>query len=445
MASGGGTPVTRVATGPVHEGKTTWAVMGVHVLEQTLACAGGSACALPCGFAQVAGGMCGEGRQVGHHQQVGQAPAFMSEIVPVGLGHVEGLVLDPPPGASAGGDCGDIILRDVEVGGEAVAAGHLAAGPGGLDLKPGDAGRIGAVAQGRAGHPSVSVEAFARTRPAVRWISCGPVPRRYSPNVLWLDGLHTKMKLPPAAWTASQSGWRVWRSSPKWTGRSPTTEGPTRAGQRRAARLPQSCLSVPSLGRTNSGADGGARPWPGATIDAQTKPGKYTTLPPARRVGHCLQCGLRDRKRPEPSDAADTRPSRHRMSDSAPTPSRSAMIAENTLSKYSGGMPSSIWRVWLSHGMRSMPNGSRAFEMPRPSERRRRCDKKDGLRMGNTENAARPISRIAYRALRPDRPSGSDTHRSPTSPTQRSRFPIPRLESHIQAHENPIKNHNENC
>ena len=53
-----------------------------HVLEQALACAGGSACALPGGVAQVAGGMRGEGKQVGHHRQVGRAPAPVPEIVP---------------------------------------------------------------------------------------------------------------------------------------------------------------------------------------------------------------------------------------------------------------------------------------------------------------------------------------------------------------------------
>ena len=79
------------------------------------------------------------------------------------------------------------------------------------------------------------------------------------------------------------------------------------------------------------------------------------------------------------------------------------MIAENTPSKCSDGTLVDIWRIWLPHGMRPMPNNVRTFGMPRPAERRRRCDKKDGLRMGNTKNAARPISRIAYRALRPDR------------------------------------------
>ena len=95
----------------------------------------------------------------------GRAPAPVSEIVlrvvPVGPGHVEGPVPDPPPGVTAGGDFGDIIVRHVEVCDEAVAVGHLAVGPGGAE-------RIGAVAQRQVGHPTAPVVAFART-PA-----CGP-------------------------------------------------------------------------------------------------------------------------------------------------------------------------------------------------------------------------------------------------------------------------------
>ena len=72
-----------MATGPVHEGKTTWAACVRICPDRRLrATGGGAACALPGGFARVAGGMCGEGRQIGHHQQVDQAPAPVSEIVP---------------------------------------------------------------------------------------------------------------------------------------------------------------------------------------------------------------------------------------------------------------------------------------------------------------------------------------------------------------------------
>ena len=56
-----------------------------------------------------------------------------------------------------------------------------------------------------------------------------------------------------------------------------------------------------------------------------------------------------------------------------------------------------------------------------------------------TDNAARPISRVACRPLRRDRPSGSDAHRSPANPMRRSGYPTPKLESHINTHENPIR------
>ena len=56
-----------------------------------------------------------------------------------------------------------IIERDVEVGDEAVPVGHLAVGLDDPDLQPSDAERIGAVAQGRVGHPPVPVGMFART------------------------------------------------------------------------------------------------------------------------------------------------------------------------------------------------------------------------------------------------------------------------------------------
>ena len=142
--------------------------------EQALARAEDLAGAWPGGFAQVAGDMRGAGQQVGQHQQVGLTSAPPSEIVlqivSVGLGRDGGPVLNPPPGASAGGDFGNIPVRDVEIGDEAIAAGHPAAELGGPDLRPGDAERIGTVEQGRVGPPPVSVETFARTPPA-----CGPM------------------------------------------------------------------------------------------------------------------------------------------------------------------------------------------------------------------------------------------------------------------------------
>ena len=157
-------------------------------------------------------------------------PEIVPRVVPVGPGRVEGPVPDPPC-ASAGGGFGDIGVRDVGVGDEAVAAGHPVAGPGGPDLRPGGAEHIGAVARGQGGHPPVPAGTFGRTPargPAdpLRHRAC-----RYSPNVLRPDGLHTRMRLPPAARTASHGGRRAYRPSPERFGRSPIREGPTRAGR----------------------------------------------------------------------------------------------------------------------------------------------------------------------------------------------------------------------
>ena len=185
------------ATGPVREGKTTWAA-GVRMRpDRPLRAPGDPACALPGGLVPVAGGMRGEGRQVGHHRQVGQAsapaPEIVPRVVPVGPGHVEGPVPGPPSGASAGGGFDDVGVRD-----EAVAAGHLAVGFGGptsgrmtRSASAPSCGGGSAIRRYRWGR-------FAEPRPAVRWVSCGIVPCRYSPGVARPDGLRTKMRLPPA-------------------------------------------------------------------------------------------------------------------------------------------------------------------------------------------------------------------------------------------------------
>ena len=129
----------------------------------------------------------------------------------------------------------------------------------------------------------------------------------------WLDGSHRKMRLPPVARTASQSGRRARDRRPN----GPVAARPAPAG---AAPLPQSRLSVPSRGRTNSGANGRARLWPGTTNDAQTKLWKHSAPQPARRAGHYSQCSPREGECPEPSNVANAYPSKHRIRDGAPDP-----------------------------------------------------------------------------------------------------------------------------
>ena len=68
-----------------------------NVPGQVLACAGDPAYPLPGDFARTAGGMRGEGRQVGHHRQFGRGPAPVSEIVPGSYPLVPGRLEVPFP------------------------------------------------------------------------------------------------------------------------------------------------------------------------------------------------------------------------------------------------------------------------------------------------------------------------------------------------------------
>ena len=172
-----------------------------------------------------------------------------------------------------------------------------------------------------------------------------------------------------------------------------------------------------------------ARLWPGATNDAQTRLRKYSNPPPALHIGHRPQCGLRDRKCPGPSRV------RNRCRNAVETRRRHA-VRHPADAVAARDAPDAEQRPRV----RDAPTSRKGASARQKSE----------LRMGNIENAARPVSRTAYRALGPDRPSGSGAHRSPAhrspaNPMQRSGYPTPKLESHINAHENPVKSRNENC
>jgi hypothetical protein len=60
------------------------------------------------------------------------------EVACVGLPDVEGLVLDLPAGAAAGGDFGDVVPVDRQIGDEAVVIGALSGGVADLDFEPVD-------------------------------------------------------------------------------------------------------------------------------------------------------------------------------------------------------------------------------------------------------------------------------------------------------------------
>src|SRR5471030_2464369 len=92
--------------------------------------------------AEISGGVECECQQVESDQNTGEGflavPKVVFEIVSVGLEHVEGIVFDLPPGASAGGQFGDGIGGDREIRNEAVVIGTLSLGVEGLDGEPVD-------------------------------------------------------------------------------------------------------------------------------------------------------------------------------------------------------------------------------------------------------------------------------------------------------------------
>ena len=106
------------------------------------------------------------------------------EVVAVGLEHVESLVLDLPSGAAAGGDLGDGLGGDGQVGEEGVVVGALALGVEDLDGEPVDVASVWAGVQRQVGEPSVDVgEALAgRAGGEAVLLELGAVqvPRRWS-------------------------------------------------------------------------------------------------------------------------------------------------------------------------------------------------------------------------------------------------------------------------
>ena len=199
-------------------------------------------------------------------------------------------------------------------------------------------------------------------RPAVRRVSCGTVPCRYSPNVLRPDGLHTRMMLPPAARTASQSCWRAWRSSSKWTGRSPIMEGPTRAGRRRAAPAVPFAVPVPGTHELRR-----QRQDPALARRNRRRADEAVEIPrftahAARRALTAVQFAgsemLRVVRCHQHTPVQTPHPRKR------PGPSGSATIAGNTPPKWSGGTPSGIWRMRLPHWTRPKPNGVRVRDAP---------------------------------------------------------------------------------
>src|SRR5580693_6636728 len=103
-----------------------------------------------------------EGKKVQGDEDGGKVQLAMTEavlkVVSLGLENIEGFVLDLPAGATAGGEFGDILGSDREVGDEAVVVGDFAGGVENLDLEPVDDEGALAVAQGNVADPAIAVD-----------------------------------------------------------------------------------------------------------------------------------------------------------------------------------------------------------------------------------------------------------------------------------------------
>ena len=246
----------------------------------------------------------------------------------------------------------------------------------------------------------------AEPRPTVRRISCGTVPCRCSPNVLRLDGLHTRMRLPPAARTASQGARRAYRSSRERTGRSPIMEDPASAGRRRAAPAVPFAGPVPGGTRT-----------PAPTAVPGFGPAQPTTRrrsrgkTPLHRPHGASGAARNTPNRPMPPACA--RPdTAFRQHPDSPDPQRSPKTRRRRA-------PAALRPAFGGCGCRTgcVPcrTASARPGCSDPPKRGRRCDKKDGLRMGNTETQGRYRASHTGRCARTARPAATRTGH-PTSP-----------------------------
>jgi len=111
--------------------------------------------------------MKGECQQVEGDEDAGECflavTEIVFEVVAVGLEDVEGLVLDLPASPAAGGDFGNGLGGDRQIGDEAVGIGHLSFGVADLDGEPIDDEGVVAGAQRHGGEPAIDVgRALAR-------------------------------------------------------------------------------------------------------------------------------------------------------------------------------------------------------------------------------------------------------------------------------------------
>src|SRR3954466_8414849 len=100
------------------------------MLEEAVSGAAGGDGGAPGEDTEIGDGVEGEGEQVEGDEEVGQGELAVAEVVlevvALGLEDVEGLVLDLPSGAAAGGQFGDTVCGDRQIGDEGIVVGALA-------------------------------------------------------------------------------------------------------------------------------------------------------------------------------------------------------------------------------------------------------------------------------------------------------------------------------
>ena len=113
---GGGFAKARVCRRSSHEGKIRNVVIAARLPKNCARDPGLRPGPAPDFFGLVAHGVEGECQQIEADQKRGQVLLSVAEtvleVIAAGLEHVEGLVLDLPSGATAGGEFGDVVASD---------------------------------------------------------------------------------------------------------------------------------------------------------------------------------------------------------------------------------------------------------------------------------------------------------------------------------------------
>src|SRR3954464_2543233 len=212
-------------------------------------------------FGEIADGMEGETQRVWRAEHGGKivfaGAEIVLEIVSVVLQDVEAFVLDLPACPATGGQVDHCVGTDVEIGDEAVAVGDLTGGVDDLDHQPVDGQGIGIAAQRNVAQPAVAV-----LEPLPSALDCAGQRRQIDTGEVFLDRLVGRR----LAHEQKMSAHRPHRFADRLTGEQVIAQidwlQPSMApamALKPAARLSQSCFSLPSWGTMNSGSSGTTR------------------------------------------------------------------------------------------------------------------------------------------------------------------------------------------